>query len=242
MWLITTSCTSRISRCMHRRSQSLVFAQRAEMRVEPCEVPRPIAVIPAELIAAELGVFAPPAVRHRRCDPDRGCAQALNIAQPSFDAGQTATGKFTRVGGIGFVSALIAIAWVAIVEAIDHHQIDPHQVQHLIAPVCGRTAPLDPTRPMPPRPRIRSGRRPGRNHATGRRRAAFCDSRRGWVDGLDGMTATDGFMSAKVCRQVDKLRPSIAGNRHDGLPLTRPQPFRCMANKRFISFFLSRTA
>ena len=113
---------------MHRVGEAPVPGQRAEMRVHRLEVAGPIAVI-----AAVLRARVPPLVRHRRGDPDRGRAQVLDVVETPLHAGQIAAGKPSRVVRVVLARALIVVARVAVVEAIEHHEI-----QDLVAPVGGR--------------------------------------------------------------------------------------------------------
>ena len=110
---------------MQRARQRPVVIQRTEVRVHPGEVLGPVAVI-----AAEVDAPVPPLVGHRRGEPHGGCPESADVVDPALDAAQVTAVELGRIARIVFARSLIVVRAVAVVEAIDHQEVD-----HLVAPV-----------------------------------------------------------------------------------------------------------
>ena len=99
-----------------------VVRQRAQMRIDGLEVARPVAVVAA--------VAGPPLVRDRWRDPHRGGAEAGDVIEPAAGAGEVAAAVFRAVRRVVFAAALVVVRRVAVVEAVEHQEVDD-----LVAPV-----------------------------------------------------------------------------------------------------------
>ena len=115
----------RHARCMKRVRQRLVVVERAVVRIDLGEVLRPVTVI-----AAEVAAHVPPLVGDRWRDPHGGGAECADVVDASRHPAQVAAAVFRAVGLIVFTGTLVVVGRVAIVEAIEHQEID-----HLVAPV-----------------------------------------------------------------------------------------------------------
>ena len=82
-------------------------------------LPRPVAVVPARLLQR-----VPPHVRHRRRDPDRGRAEALDVVQLVDDPLEVAARVLVAVGRIELALVLVVVRRVAVGEAVGHHEVD----------------------------------------------------------------------------------------------------------------------
>ena len=144
---------------VQRVGQAPVVLQRAQVRVDAGEVGGPVAVITA---VATRGVE--PLVEHRRRDPQRRRAQALDVVEPVDQALQVAAAEAVAAPRVVLAGALVVVARVAVGEAVGHDEVDD-----LVAPVGAGDVQLQAARRRPLQRLLRPcrgtgpGRHPGRD-------------------------------------------------------------------------------
>jgi hypothetical protein len=103
----------------------LVIGERAEMRIDLREVRSPIAVV-----AAVAHALVPPLVAHRWRDPERRRADLAQVVEAARQALQVAAAVARAILRGVLARALVVVARVAVIEAVDHREVDD-----LLAPV-----------------------------------------------------------------------------------------------------------
>jgi hypothetical protein len=110
---------------VQRVGQRTVVGQRAQVRVDLLEMLRPVAVV-----AGEAELVVDPLVAHRRRQPERGGAQALDVVEPLAQSLEVTAVVAVDTRRVVFARPLVVVARIAVGEAIGHHEIDD-----LVAPV-----------------------------------------------------------------------------------------------------------